>query len=77
MIALLLVPVLGIPEQVQKTPPWSQGANDPATNKGYEFQVPDIDNVPDLHGNPSNAELVLFIAIGHILAVERCQRPNS
>src|ERR1700674_4855310 len=61
MIALLLVRVLGVPEQVQKTPPWSQGANDPATNKGYEFQVPDIDNVPDLHGNPSNAELVLFI----------------
>jgi molybdate transport system substrate-binding protein len=61
MIALLLGPVLGIPEQMQKTPPWSQGANDPATNKGYEFQLPDIDNVSDLHGNPSNAELVLFI----------------
>jgi ABC-type molybdate transport system substrate-binding protein len=61
MIALVLVPVLGMQGQVQKTPPWSKGANDPATNKGYEFQVPDIDNVPDLHGNPADAELVLLI----------------
>lgn len=45
----------------QATPPWSNGANDPALKKGYDFQVPDIDNVPDLHGNPMNAELVLFI----------------
>lgn len=45
----------------QTTPPWSKGANDPAMNKGYDFQVPDIDNVPDLHGNPVNAKLVLFI----------------
>jgi hypothetical protein len=46
MIALLLVPVLGLQGQVQKAPPWSKGANDPAMNKGYEFWVPDIDNVP-------------------------------
>lgn len=42
-------------------PPWSRGANNPATDKGYEFQVPDVDNVPDLHGNPNQALLVLFI----------------
>ena len=60
-IALVLVPVLGIQGQAQKTPPWSKGASDPATNRGYEFQVPDIDNVPDLHGNPADAELVLLI----------------
>ncbi len=42
-------------------PPWSNGANNPAADKGYEFHVPDIDNVPDLHGNPANAKLVLFI----------------
>ena len=45
----------------QTTPPWSKGANDPAINKGYDFQIPDIDNVPDLHGNPMNAKLVIFI----------------
>jgi ABC-type molybdate transport system substrate-binding protein len=42
-------------------PPWTKGANNPALDKGYEFQVPDIDNVPDLHGNPSQALLVLFV----------------
>ncbi len=45
----------------QKTPPWSKGANDPAINKGYVFHVPDVDNIPDLHGNPMGAKLVIFI----------------
>ncbi len=45
----------------QATPPWSNGANNPASDKGYEFHVPDVDNVPDLHGNPADAKLVLFI----------------
>jgi ABC-type molybdate transport system substrate-binding protein len=45
----------------QSTPPWSKGKNNPAADKGYVFQVPDIDNVPDLHGNPEDARLVLFI----------------
>jgi ABC-type molybdate transport system substrate-binding protein len=42
-------------------PPWSKGANNPALDKGYEFHVPDIDNLPDLHGNPNQALLVLFV----------------
>jgi ABC-type molybdate transport system substrate-binding protein len=45
----------------QITPPWSKGANDSAGQKGYVFLVPDVDNVPDLHGNPSDAKLVIFI----------------
>lgn len=45
----------------QSTPPWSKGRNNPAADKGYVFQVPDVDNVPDLHGNPEGAKLVLFI----------------
>lgn len=45
----------------QSSPPWSKGANDPAQQHGYYFHVPDIDNVPDLHGNPNDAKLVLFI----------------
>jgi ABC-type molybdate transport system substrate-binding protein len=44
----------------QTSPPWSKGANDPA-EQGYVFRVSDIDNVPDLHGNPVDAKLVLFI----------------
>jgi ABC-type molybdate transport system substrate-binding protein len=45
----------------QPTPPWSKGANDPAPEKGYAFHVSDIDNIPDIHGNPCDAKLVLFI----------------
>ena len=45
----------------QTSPPWSGQRNDPARHQGYVFHVPDVDNVPDLHGNPSDARLVLFI----------------
>ena len=45
----------------QATPPWSKGANDPAAEKGYAFHVSDVDNVPDIHGNPCDAKLVIFI----------------
>lgn len=48
-------------DKPQPTPPWSKGANDPAASKGYEFRVPDVDNIPDLHGDPADAKLVLFI----------------
>ena len=64
-----LIPLLGATlmtslfaqNKPQTTPPWSKGANDPATSKGYDFHVPDVDNIPDLHGNPADAKLVLFI----------------
>lgn len=45
----------------QPMPPWSRGANNPAANKGFVFQAPDIDNIPDLHGDPCDPRLVLFI----------------
>jgi ABC-type molybdate transport system substrate-binding protein len=45
----------------QAAPPWSKGANDPAVQEGYVVHIPDVDNIPDLHGNPCDAKLVLFI----------------
>jgi ABC-type molybdate transport system substrate-binding protein len=45
----------------QATPPWSKGDNDPAAEKGYAFHVSDIDNIPDIHGDPCDAKLVIFI----------------
>ena len=57
-----LLALTGVSSAISQTsPPWSRGANDPAGLKGYVFHVPDVDNVPDLHGNPCNAKLVLFI----------------
>lgn len=57
---LLLLVAASTLASAQQMPPWSRGANDPAA-QGYVFHVPDVDNVPDLHGNPCNARLVLFI----------------
>lgn len=53
----------------QTSPPWSRGANDPAAQQGYVFHVADVDNVPDLHGNPCDARLVLFIGGNQFFAL--------
>ncbi len=45
----------------QSSPPWSREANDPAAGQGFVFHVADVDNVPDIHGNPCDARLVLLI----------------
>src|SRR5579875_2187663 len=55
----------------QTMPPWSGGRNDPATSKGFVFHVPDIDNVPDLHGDPIDAKLVLFIGGNQFFVMPR------
>jgi ABC-type molybdate transport system substrate-binding protein len=60
-IAAMLVGGCALGLGAQTMPPWNKGANDPAAETGYTFRVPDIDNVPDLHGNPADARLVLFI----------------
>ena len=41
----------------------------PAAYKGYEFHVRDVDNIPDLHGNPTDAKLVLFIGGNHFFVL--------
>jgi len=52
-------------------PPWSGGKNNPATQTGYVFQVGDVDNVPDMHGNPADAQLVLFIGGNQFFVLPR------
>ena len=42
-------------------PPWSHGGNDPATDRGLEFTVPDVDDMADFHGSIDNPKLVMFI----------------
>lgn len=61
---------LGVSAQ-QTTPPWSGGRNDPASSHGFVFRVPDIDNVPDLHGDPIDAKLVLFIGGNQFFVMPR------
>ncbi|MGC1783949.1 MAG: substrate-binding domain-containing protein [Acidobacteriaceae bacterium] len=55
----------------QTAPPWGGGNNDPTASKGYVFQVGSIDDVPDLHGNPCDAKLVLFIGGNQFFVVPR------
>ena len=82
LFAVALLAMSAAPLFSQATPPWSQGKNNPAADKGYEFQVPDIDNVPDLHGNPEGAKLVLFIGgnqffvLPELLSAFLKQHPN-
>jgi hypothetical protein len=48
LLAVLLAPALGAQGQTQTTP-WSKGAGSaPLRTRGYVFQVPDVDNIPDL-----------------------------
>lgn len=46
--------------QEQIFPPWSHGKNNPAIDKGLEFTVPEVDNLPDFHGSIDNPQFVIF-----------------
>jgi molybdate transport system substrate-binding protein len=78
----LLALVFAVAAEAQQSPPWSRGANNPAARKDYVFHVPDIDNVPDLHGNPTDARLVLFIGgnqffvLPHLIAGFEARHPE-
>lgn len=62
MSLLLLLAIAGTAAAYsQAVPPWSKGANNPAAQRGYEFHVADVDNVPDIHGNPASARLIIFV----------------
>jgi cytochrome c len=50
-------------------PPWSGGRNNSAINKGFEFTVPEVDDMPDFHGDPFHAKLVLYIGGNYFFAV--------
>jgi ABC-type molybdate transport system substrate-binding protein len=63
-------------------PPWSHGANNPALVKGVEFTVPEVENLPDFHGNPIQPSLVIFVggnyffAMAPLVAAFEQQYPN-
>jgi molybdate transport system substrate-binding protein len=54
-----------IPAYAEKVnPPW-----EPSPQGGKNFTVPGIDNVPDLHGEITNPELVIFFAGNQFMVV--------
>ncbi len=50
-------------------PPWQHGANDDATNKGFAFTVPEVDDMADFHGDLSNPKLVLYVGGNYYFAM--------
>ena len=50
-------------------PPWSQGKNNPVIQRGLEFTVPEVDNLPDFHGNPVNPKLSVFVGGNYFFAM--------
>jgi len=71
VLGMMLFPAARAAAAQHTYPPWSSGQNNPAGYKGYVFEVPVINNVPDLHGNPGNARLVLFIAGNQFMVLPR------
>ncbi len=50
-------------------PPWSHGANNPVAERGLDFTVAEIDNLPDFHGDPGNAALSIFVGGNYFFAM--------
>ena len=55
--------------QGEMFPPWQNGANAPAINKGLPFTVPEVNVLADFHGNPVGAKLVIFVAGNYYFAM--------
>jgi cytochrome c/ABC-type molybdate transport system substrate-binding protein len=55
--------------QEQIFPPWSNGRNDPAVHKGLEFTVPEVDDLPDFHGDPFTSRLSIFVGGNYYFAM--------
>lgn len=50
-------------------PPWQQGRNNDAVDKGFVFTVPEVDDVADFHGDVDDPKLVLYIGGNYSFAV--------
>ncbi len=50
-------------------PPWQHGDNNPVARRGLEFTVPEVDDLPDFHGDPFNAKLVVFLGGNYYFAM--------
>ena len=50
-------------------PPWQGGTNNDVVKRGFEFTVPEVDDLPDFHGDPCNAKLVLYVGGNYFFAM--------
>ncbi len=63
MAAACLMPILSRPAFAQPAPqadvfpPWQHGTNNDATDRGFEFTVPQVDDLADFHGDITDPKL--------------------
>jgi molybdate transport system substrate-binding protein len=50
-------------------PRWQHGENNDATNRGFEFTVPEVDDLADFHGDITNPKLVLYVGGNYFFAM--------
>ena len=50
-------------------PPWQHGENSDVTNRGFEFTVPEVDDLADFHGDITNPKLVLYVGGNYFFAM--------
>jgi ABC-type molybdate transport system substrate-binding protein len=50
-------------------PPWQQGRNNDALDRGFEFTVPPVDVLSDFHGSLDNPQLVLYASGNYFFAM--------
>ena len=71
----LLLPLVSVAQAPNPTPdeslypPWQQGRNNDAIERGLQFTVPDADNLADFHGDPGNPALVLYVGGNYFFAM--------
>lgn len=51
------------------SPPWQDGKNNDAVERGLLFTVPDADNLADFHGSPQNPALTLYVGGNYFFAM--------
>ena len=55
--------------QEQVFPPWQHGENNPTMDKGFNFTVPEIDDLADFHGSIDNPQLTIFVGGNYYFAM--------
>jgi molybdate transport system substrate-binding protein len=48
---------------------WQHGENNDATRRGFEFTVPEVDDLADFHGDISDPKLVLYVGGNYFFAM--------
>jgi hypothetical protein len=50
-------------------PPWQQGRNNDALDRGLQFTIPEVDNLADFHGDLTAPKLVLYVGGNYFFAM--------